>query len=103
MCICSTLTQKLQLAFFSKKIYLPQNAVPLQHIPSALQAIVVKVDDAEYHVSGFLVSFHATTSLMLVGFMDWDFVVAVERGSSFSLPSPSSLWENFKTVSTLRG
>lgn len=28
--------------------------------------------------------------------MDRDFVVAIERGSSFSLPSPSSLRENFK-------
>lgn len=103
MCIYSTWTQKLQLAFFSKKIYSPQNAVSLQHIPSALRAIVVKVDDAEYHVSGFLVSFHATTSLMLVGFMDWDFVVAIERGSSFSFPSSSSLWEELQTVPTLRG
>jgi len=42
MCTYLTLAQKLQLAFFSKKVYSLQNAVSLQHIPSALQAIVVK-------------------------------------------------------------
>lgn len=47
--IYSTLTQKFQLDFFSTKIYPSQNVVSLQHVSSALQAIVVKVDDTKYH------------------------------------------------------